>query len=74
MKNIDLKQMELDSAAAKVDELSRQLQSLWTDSPGQAKVWTLHTATWFARLNATEKLPTAGQGTPVFVSTSLGHP
>ncbi|KYO29621.1 relA-associated inhibitor [Alligator mississippiensis] len=44
MKNIDLKQMELDSAAAKVDELSRQLQSLWTDSPGQAKVERLNTS------------------------------
>ncbi|XP_067412589.1 relA-associated inhibitor [Emydura macquarii macquarii] len=35
MKHIDLKQVELDTAAAKVDELSRQLESLWTDSPGQ---------------------------------------
>ncbi|XP_062996280.1 relA-associated inhibitor [Elgaria multicarinata webbii] len=35
-KHMDLKQMELDTAAAKVDELSKQLQSLWTASPGQA--------------------------------------
>ncbi|KAG6923175.1 protein phosphatase 1, regulatory (inhibitor) subunit 13 like [Chelydra serpentina] len=35
MKHIDLKQVELDTAAAKVDELSRQLETLWTDSPGQ---------------------------------------
>ncbi|XP_061452789.1 relA-associated inhibitor isoform X2 [Rhineura floridana] len=27
--------MELDTAAAKVDELSRQLESLWTENPGQ---------------------------------------
>ncbi|XP_074872451.1 relA-associated inhibitor [Carettochelys insculpta] len=36
MKHIGLKQVELDTAVAKVDELSRQLESLWTDSPGQA--------------------------------------
>uniref|UniRef100_A0A674IN82 Protein phosphatase 1 regulatory subunit 13 like n=1 Tax=Terrapene triunguis TaxID=2587831 RepID=A0A674IN82_9SAUR len=36
MKHIDLKQVELDTAVAKVDELSRQLETLWTDSPGQA--------------------------------------
>ncbi|KAM9113303.1 relA-associated inhibitor [Pangshura tecta] len=35
MKHIDLKQVELDTAVAKVDELSRQLETLWTDSPGQ---------------------------------------
>ncbi|XP_020835772.1 relA-associated inhibitor isoform X1 [Phascolarctos cinereus] len=33
MKHIDLKQMELDTAAAKVDELTKQLESLWSDSP-----------------------------------------
>ncbi|KAF5910443.1 hypothetical protein HPG69_018217 [Diceros bicornis minor] len=33
MKHMDLKQMELDSAAAKVDELTKQLESLWSDSP-----------------------------------------
>lgn len=42
-KHIDLKQMELDTAVAKVDELSKQLESLWTESPGQSplqlKVW-----------------------------------
>lgn len=31
---MDLKQLELDTAAAKVDELSKQLESLWTDHPG----------------------------------------
>ncbi|XP_066495067.1 relA-associated inhibitor isoform X2 [Tiliqua scincoides] len=30
-----MKQMELDTAVAKVDELSKQLQSLWTENPGQ---------------------------------------
>lgn len=35
-KHFDLKQMELDTAVAKVDELSKQLQSLWTENPGQA--------------------------------------
>ncbi|XP_025914013.1 relA-associated inhibitor-like [Apteryx rowi] len=34
MKHMDLKQVELDTAVAKVDELSRQLESLWTDGPG----------------------------------------
>ncbi|XP_059728455.1 relA-associated inhibitor [Haemorhous mexicanus] len=35
MQHMDLKQqVELDSAVAKVDELSRQLESLWTDGPG----------------------------------------
>ncbi|XP_032084113.1 relA-associated inhibitor [Thamnophis elegans] len=33
-KHMDLKQLELDTAAAKVDELSKQLESLWTDHPG----------------------------------------
>ncbi|XP_062454151.1 relA-associated inhibitor [Rhea pennata] len=33
MKHMDLKQVELDTAVAKVDELSRQLESLWTDGP-----------------------------------------
>lgn len=33
MKHMDLKQMELDTAAAKVDELTKQLESLWSDSP-----------------------------------------
>uniref|UniRef100_G3U1K3 Protein phosphatase 1 regulatory subunit 13 like n=1 Tax=Loxodonta africana TaxID=9785 RepID=G3U1K3_LOXAF len=32
MKHMDLKQMELDTAAAKVDELTKQLESLWSDS------------------------------------------
>ncbi|XP_056652325.1 relA-associated inhibitor isoform X2 [Monodelphis domestica] len=36
MKHIDLKQMELDTAAAKVDELTKQLESLWSDSPAPA--------------------------------------
>ncbi|XP_044291388.1 relA-associated inhibitor [Varanus komodoensis] len=35
-RHMDLKQMELDTAAAKVDELSKQLESLWTASPGPA--------------------------------------
>ncbi|XP_053124599.1 relA-associated inhibitor isoform X2 [Hemicordylus capensis] len=35
-KHMDLKQMELDTAAAKVDELSKQLESLWTESPSQS--------------------------------------
>ncbi|KAM3654698.1 LOW QUALITY PROTEIN: relA-associated inhibitor-like, partial [Ammospiza maritima maritima] len=34
MQHMDLKQVELDSAVARVDELSRQLESLWTDGPG----------------------------------------
>uniref|UniRef100_A0A8D0DW48 Protein phosphatase 1 regulatory subunit 13 like n=1 Tax=Salvator merianae TaxID=96440 RepID=A0A8D0DW48_SALMN len=34
-RHMDLKQMELDTAAAKVDELSKQLESLWTETPGQ---------------------------------------
>ncbi|MBZ3878110.1 RelA-associated inhibitor [Sciurus carolinensis] len=33
MKHMDLKQMELDTAAAKVDELTKQLELLWSDSP-----------------------------------------
>ncbi|XP_058680528.1 relA-associated inhibitor [Ammospiza caudacuta] len=33
MQHMDLKQVELDSAVARVDELSRQLESLWTDGP-----------------------------------------
>ncbi|XP_038623523.1 relA-associated inhibitor isoform X1 [Tachyglossus aculeatus] len=33
MKHMDLKQMELDTAAAKVDELTKQLESLWSDNP-----------------------------------------
>ncbi|KAM6224858.1 relA-associated inhibitor [Rhynchocyon petersi] len=33
MKHMDLKQMELDTAAAKVDELTKQLESLWSDTP-----------------------------------------
>ena len=33
MKHMDLKQMELDTAAAKVDELTKRLESLWSDSP-----------------------------------------
>ncbi|KAG8515307.1 RelA-associated inhibitor, partial [Galemys pyrenaicus] len=33
MKHMDLKQMELDTAVAKVDELTKQLESLWSDSP-----------------------------------------
>ncbi|XP_061028774.1 relA-associated inhibitor [Eubalaena glacialis] len=32
-KHVDLKHMELDMAAAKVDELTKQLESLWSDSP-----------------------------------------
>uniref|UniRef100_A0A8C8VQ91 Protein phosphatase 1 regulatory subunit 13 like n=1 Tax=Pelusios castaneus TaxID=367368 RepID=A0A8C8VQ91_9SAUR len=35
MKHIDLKQVELDTAAAKVDALSKQLECLWTDRAGQ---------------------------------------
>uniref|UniRef100_A0A8D0KXJ1 RelA-associated inhibitor n=1 Tax=Strix occidentalis caurina TaxID=311401 RepID=A0A8D0KXJ1_STROC len=38
MQHMDLKQVELDTAVAKVDELSRQLESLWTDGPGPPKV------------------------------------
>ncbi|XP_033928003.1 relA-associated inhibitor [Melopsittacus undulatus] len=34
MQHMDLKQVELDTAVAKVDELSRQLESLWSDGPG----------------------------------------
>uniref|UniRef100_A0A8D0L7C7 Protein phosphatase 1 regulatory subunit 13 like n=1 Tax=Sphenodon punctatus TaxID=8508 RepID=A0A8D0L7C7_SPHPU len=34
-KHIDLKQLELDTAVAKVDELSKQLESLFTDNSGQ---------------------------------------
>ncbi|KAL8219971.1 UNVERIFIED_CONTAM: hypothetical protein K2H54_037166 [Gekko kuhli] len=37
-KHMDLKQVELDTAAAKVDELSKQLESLWTGSAGQSSV------------------------------------
>ncbi|KAM6307782.1 LOW QUALITY PROTEIN: relA-associated inhibitor, partial [Podargus strigoides] len=37
MQHMDLKQVELDTAVAKVDELSRQLVSLWTDGPGPPK-------------------------------------
>ncbi|XP_068273494.1 relA-associated inhibitor isoform X2 [Nyctibius grandis] len=37
MQHMDLKQVELDTAVAKVDELSRQLESLWTDGPGPPK-------------------------------------
>ncbi|XP_048355236.1 relA-associated inhibitor isoform X1 [Sphaerodactylus townsendi] len=37
-RHMDLKQVELDTAAAKVDELSKQLESLWTGSPGQSGV------------------------------------
>ncbi|CAO2626674.1 RelA-associated inhibitor [Lemmus lemmus] len=33
MKHMDLKQMELDTAAAKVDELTKQLESWWSESP-----------------------------------------
>ncbi|XP_045387380.1 relA-associated inhibitor isoform X1 [Lemur catta] len=34
MKHMEhMKQMELDTAAAKVDELTKQLESLWSDSP-----------------------------------------
>ncbi|XP_045148607.1 relA-associated inhibitor [Echinops telfairi] len=33
MKHMDLKQMELDTAVAKVDELTKQLESLWSDTP-----------------------------------------
>ncbi|XP_067318208.1 relA-associated inhibitor [Anolis sagrei] len=35
-RHMDLKQREVDTAAAKVDELSKQLQSLWTDNPSPA--------------------------------------
>uniref|UniRef100_A0A8C3PRB4 Protein phosphatase 1 regulatory subunit 13 like n=1 Tax=Calidris pygmaea TaxID=425635 RepID=A0A8C3PRB4_9CHAR len=38
MQHMDLKQVELDTAVAKVDELSRQLESLWTDGPGPPRV------------------------------------
>ncbi|ETE58008.1 RelA-associated inhibitor, partial [Ophiophagus hannah] len=38
---MDLKQLELDTAAAKVDELSKQLESLWTDHPGPPVVPSL---------------------------------
>ncbi|XP_053257707.1 relA-associated inhibitor isoform X2 [Podarcis raffonei] len=34
-KHMDLKQLELDTAVAKVDELSKQLESLWTENPAQ---------------------------------------
>ncbi|KAM6032959.1 LOW QUALITY PROTEIN: relA-associated inhibitor [Theristicus caerulescens] len=37
MQHMDLKQVELDTAVAKVDELSRQLESLWSDGPGPPK-------------------------------------
>ncbi|XP_058052042.1 relA-associated inhibitor isoform X2 [Ahaetulla prasina] len=40
-KHMDLKQLELDTAAAKVDELSKQLESLWTDHPGPAALPSL---------------------------------
>lgn len=40
-KHMDLKQLELDTAAAKVDELSKQLESLWTDHPGPPTVPSL---------------------------------
>ena len=33
LQHMDLKQWELDTAAAKVDELSLQLQRLWSDGP-----------------------------------------
>ncbi|XP_054938127.1 relA-associated inhibitor isoform X3 [Physeter macrocephalus] len=32
-KHMDVKHMELDTAAAKVDELTKQLESLWSDLP-----------------------------------------
>lgn len=32
-KHMDLKNAELDTAAAKVDELTKQLESLWSDLP-----------------------------------------
>nr|XP_033811034.1 relA-associated inhibitor isoform X2 [Geotrypetes seraphini]XP_033811035.1 relA-associated inhibitor isoform X2 [Geotrypetes seraphini] len=32
MQNMDMKQMELDTAVAKVDELSKQLENMWSDS------------------------------------------
>ncbi|XP_028597749.2 relA-associated inhibitor isoform X2 [Podarcis muralis] len=35
-KHMDLKQLELDTAVAKVDELSKQLESLWTENPAQS--------------------------------------
>nr|XP_016854494.1 PREDICTED: relA-associated inhibitor [Anolis carolinensis] len=35
-RHMDLKQREVDTAAAKVDELSKQLESLWTDNPSPA--------------------------------------
>lgn len=37
-KHMDLKQVELDTAAAKVDELSKQLESLWTGGAGQSSI------------------------------------
>ncbi|XP_054855308.1 relA-associated inhibitor isoform X2 [Eublepharis macularius] len=37
-KHMDLKQVELDTAAAKVDELSKQLESLWSGSPRQSSL------------------------------------
>ncbi|XP_077174705.1 relA-associated inhibitor isoform X1 [Paroedura picta] len=37
-KHMDLKQVELDTAAAKVDELSKQLESLWTGSAVQSSL------------------------------------
>ena len=33
-RHMDLEQLEVDTAAAKVDLLSKQLESLWTDSAG----------------------------------------
>ncbi|KAJ7304290.1 hypothetical protein JRQ81_011833 [Phrynocephalus forsythii] len=43
-RHMDLEQLEVDTAAAKVDMLSKQLESLWTDSPGlpaaSPKSWT----------------------------------
>ncbi|XP_060114276.1 relA-associated inhibitor [Heteronotia binoei] len=68
-RHMDLKQVELDTAAAKVDELSKQLESLWTGSAGQANVLQkgdrLNTSSWPSQDPPAWTAP---------VTTSLPHP
>ncbi|XP_070621040.1 relA-associated inhibitor [Erythrolamprus reginae] len=56
-KHMDLKQLELDTAAAKVDELSKQLESLWTDNPGPSALPSLM-ADRFSSLSSPDLLRT----------------
>lgn len=70
-KHMDLKNTELDTAAAKVDELTKQLESLWSDLPA-ASLGSQARAP--ARVSLLARVPTRDPQSQVLSSRSSGKP